>query len=80
MQRFRQLAGQAIAPGRVVVIGDTPGDIDCARASGCVALAVATGPSFTADELRAHEPDLLLEDLSDVSGLLDWLRALRARS
>lgn len=77
MQRYQLHAGRSIAPERVVVIGDTPGDIDCARANGCLAVAVATGPAYTLDELRAHEPDLLLEDLSDATRLLDWLGARR---
>ena len=50
---------------RVWVIGDTPSDIRCARAIGAKVLAVATG-IFTAEELEPHQPDLLLEDLSDV--------------
>jgi phosphoglycolate phosphatase-like HAD superfamily hydrolase len=77
MRRYLAHAGCEIAPERVVVIGDTPADIDCARASGCVAVAVATGPSYTLDELRSHEPDLLLEDLSDTARVLAWLDARR---
>src|SRR4029079_15724715 len=30
-------------PARVVVIGDTPRDVDCARKNGCRSVAVATG-------------------------------------
>lgn len=55
---------------RVWVIGDTPSDIRCARAIGAKVLAVATG-IFTAEELEPHQPDLLLDDLSDVTR---WLQ------
>jgi phosphoglycolate phosphatase-like HAD superfamily hydrolase len=46
------------------VIGDTPADIRCARASGVRVLAVATGRHSVA-ELEAHRPDAVLEDLTD---------------
>jgi phosphoglycolate phosphatase-like HAD superfamily hydrolase len=77
IERFRRHAGRPIDPERVVVIGDTPSDIDCARANDCIAVAVGTGPSFTLEELRSHEPDLLLEDLRDVERVLDWLTERR---
>lgn len=54
------------------VIGDTPLDIGCARAIGAQAVAVCTG-WHTRDELSAHEPDLLFDDLSDPSELLNEL-------
>ncbi len=50
-----------------VVIGDTPADIACARADGCRAVAVASGP-FDADELAAA--DMVADD---AHGLLDLL-------
>ncbi len=50
---------------RVVVVGDTPRDIACARAGAARAVAVATG-SAQVHELAAHTPDVLLHDLSDV--------------
>jgi phosphoglycolate phosphatase-like HAD superfamily hydrolase len=65
----RQLNGSA-APERIWVVGDTPLDIACARAIGARAVAVATGWHTTA-ELAAHQPDLLLTDLSDPMALLE---------
>jgi phosphoglycolate phosphatase-like HAD superfamily hydrolase len=56
----------------VFVLGDTPRDIDCARAAGFVAVAIATG-SYGKDELAAHGPDFLFEDLSDTPGVLKAL-------
>ncbi|MBJ7259354.1 MAG: HAD hydrolase-like protein, partial [Chthoniobacterales bacterium] len=53
----------------VFVIGDTLRDIDCARAAGFVAVAIATG-SCGKNDLAAHQPDFLFDDLSDTAGVL----------
>ena len=53
----------------MVIIGDTPLDIDCARACGAVAVAVATG-QHRAEELVACSPDLLFPDFSNVNATL----------
>lgn len=53
----------------VFVIGDTPRDIDCARAAGFVAVAIATG-NYSTEQLAEHHPDFLFEDLSDTKGVL----------
>jgi phosphoglycolate phosphatase len=50
----------------VTLIGDHPNDIRAARANGVRSVAVATGlVSF--DELAAHKPDVLVEDLHALS-------------
>ncbi|MEP7294363.1 MAG: HAD hydrolase-like protein, partial [Chloroflexota bacterium] len=53
-------------PDEVLVIGDTPADISCARALGAVAVAVQTGFSEVG-ELTAAKPDYLLRDLTEFS-------------
>lgn len=53
----------------VFVIGDTPKDIQCARAAGFIAVAIATG-KYSRKELAAHQPDWLFDDLSDVPEVL----------
>ena len=53
----------------MTIIGDTPHDVDCARACGAVAVAVATG-LYPADELAACAPDLLFGDFADVDRAL----------
>ncbi len=54
-----------IPPARnVIVVGDTPRDVACAHAHGCVAFAVATG-RYGMDELRASGADVVVRDLSD---------------
>jgi phosphoglycolate phosphatase-like HAD superfamily hydrolase len=64
--------GVRFEPGDVFVLGDTPRDIDCARAAGFVAVAIATG-SCDKDALAAHKPDFLFEDLSDTPGVVQTL-------
>jgi phosphoglycolate phosphatase-like HAD superfamily hydrolase len=58
-----------VRPERIWVVGDTPLDVRCARAIGARAVAVATG-WHGAEELAAHQPDLLLADLADATPLL----------
>jgi phosphoglycolate phosphatase-like HAD superfamily hydrolase len=63
-------------PQNIWVIGDTPLDIRCARWINARSLAVATG-SHRRDELAAHQPDELLDDLSDVERVLSLLGPAR---
>jgi phosphoglycolate phosphatase len=70
LEEVKQRLNGQHAPERIWVIGDTPLDIRCARAIGAQAVAVATG-WHSRDELAAHEPDLLLTDLSDATALLE---------
>ena len=64
--------GHVMEPDAVVVIGDTPHDIRCARAGGAKAVAVATG-NYDLEALRGHQPDALFADLSDTAAVLDVL-------
>ena len=75
MKRYSEQTGTEIEPRHVVIIGDTPHDIDCARANGCLVIAVATG-SFSLQELSSHGPDLALMDLSDTNTIWDWIQGL----
>jgi phosphoglycolate phosphatase len=65
-------AGAAVPVDRVVVIGDTPLDVDCARAHGAKSVGVATGPFARAD-LASADADLVIDTLEDSAGLLRWL-------
>jgi phosphoglycolate phosphatase len=64
-RRAEALVGHRFAPGDVLVIGDTPLDVECARAFGAVAVSVATG-FHPREELAALRPDLLFDDFADV--------------
>lgn len=61
LRRARQ---QGISRPRIVVVGDTPLDVEAARRAGAEAVIVRTGPS-TPEELEAARPDLLLDTLED---------------
>jgi phosphoglycolate phosphatase len=71
LKRMAQAERVELVPGRAVVVGDTPHDLRAARAHGMRCVLVATG-QYSAAELAAAGPDVLLDDLSDGS------RALRA--
>ena len=64
------IPGEAIE--RVIVIGDTPHDIECARVAGAKSIAVATG-GFTVAQLREAGADEVLEDLSDTKAVVALL-------
>jgi phosphoglycolate phosphatase-like HAD superfamily hydrolase len=69
MEQWRA-RGAALDPRRVVVIGDTPRDIDCAKKNGCRSIAVATG-WHTVEQLEAGGADLVVRDLTALMPLLD---------
>jgi phosphoglycolate phosphatase len=74
--RAHRLTGRRFPFEQVTIIGDTPLDVDCARACGAVAVAVATG-FHPAEDLKACAPDLLFADFADVPAALAALTAPR---
>lgn len=66
---IREKIGSHVVGDKIWVIGDTPLDVQCARAIGARVVAVATG-QHTVDQLAASDPDIVLQDLSDVQPLL----------
>jgi phosphoglycolate phosphatase-like HAD superfamily hydrolase len=69
-----RVLGTPVTAADTVIIGDTPHDIACARACGARTIAVATG-RYSADQLRANDPDLLLPDLTDRDTILNFILA-----
>ncbi len=71
-----QLARERVHPdlegGDLVIIGDTPYDIQCGKVIGARTVGVATG-HFTEDQLRAEKPDLVLPDFGQPDQLLKAL-------
>ncbi len=65
-QRGSQALKEDLRPEQVLVIGDTPLDIGCARAIGAKVLAVATG-NVSLEELKAHQPDWAVRSLGEIT-------------
>lgn len=62
--------GHQFRGAEVVIIGDTQHDIHCGRGIGAFSVAVCTG-QYERSELAAHDPDVLLDDLSDPERFID---------
>jgi len=68
-----------IEPTHVVVIGDTPLDVDCAHAHGATAVAVATG-DYSREELAATGAEIVVDTLEALHPIPAALAALCAAS
>ena len=68
--------GGAVAEDRVFVIGDTPHDVECARAIDARTIAVATG-GYTLEELKAHHPWCALNELPPVDKFVRLIDEVR---
>ncbi len=64
LQRAEALTGRRFRGKEIVIVGDTPADIGCGAHLGVKAVAVATG-RYSSQELLAHAPDHVFDDLSD---------------
>jgi phosphoglycolate phosphatase len=70
--RAREKHGREFSAPQIDVIGDTPRDIACGKAIGARTIAVATG-TWSREQLAKHQPDFLIDDLSDVDGTIHTL-------
>jgi phosphoglycolate phosphatase len=61
--------GAELAPEEIVLVGDTPRDVDAARAHGTRAVGVATG-RYSERELDEAGAHAVLPDLSDLAAVL----------
>jgi len=64
-ERGSRLLNNDLHGQQILVVGDTPRDIECARSIGARALVVATGGA-SLEELETHQPDWLVKDLTAV--------------
>ena len=68
-RRAREELGLHVEGDAIVIIGDTPADIDCGRAIGARAIAVATG-RYSVEELASHRPSAVFPDLADTDAVM----------
>jgi phosphoglycolate phosphatase-like HAD superfamily hydrolase len=64
-RRGKRVLGGKLKPEEVLVVGDTPRDVECGRAIGARVLAVATGGA-SLEELQAQAPDWVVPDLTRI--------------
>src|SRR6266567_1855371 len=67
--RAKERHGLEFSASQIDVIGDTPRDIACGKAIGARTIAVATG-KWSRQQLAEHQPDFLIDDLSDVDRVI----------
>lgn len=68
-RRARERLGVHIEGSDVVIIGDTPADIQCGRGIDARAIAVATG-HYSLEALNEHAPHAVFRDLGDTEAVL----------
>lgn len=76
VSRARERGLPNIPAEQVIVIGDTPLDVACARAARARPIAVATG-GVDEETLRASGADVVFTDLSDTQAVLDAIMKWR---
>lgn len=64
LARGEQLLGEPLDLTEVLVVGDTPKDLDAAHGAGCVAVGVATG-HYSREQLQEAGADIVLDSLRD---------------
>ena len=65
LERGRRVLGKNLSPEEILIVGDTSHDVRCGKFIGAKVLAVATGGAKL-DELKKHQPDWAVEDLTKV--------------
>ncbi|HET9775568.1 MAG TPA: HAD family hydrolase [Gemmatimonadaceae bacterium] len=71
-RRAGEHLGLELAGDRLVVIGDTPADIECGRSLGAKAIGVASG-HYTVEQLREHHPYAVFASLANTAEVLDTI-------
>ncbi len=68
---IKNRSGQEVPPQRIIVVGDTPLDVELAQAMQVRCLAVCTG-GFAAEQLLQAGACRAVEDLSQTADIMDW--------
>jgi len=74
-QRWEVRAGRRLDADQCIVVGDTPKDLEAARANHMKCMLVGTG-RYPIEELAYWQADACVADLSDTQAILDLLAGL----
>lgn len=72
LARAKDAGHAAASAADVVIIGDTPLDVDCALAHGARAIGVATG-HYGRDDLAAAGAGLVVDSLEELDTVMRWI-------
>ena len=72
LAKYQACTGERLVGEQVMIVGDTPRDVACAKAHACRSVAVATG-RWSFDALVKTNADVVLQDLTNPSPLLQLL-------
>jgi phosphoglycolate phosphatase len=72
VRRAAELAGRQFSGSEIVIIGDTPHDMQCGRHLGARAVGVATGRS-SPEQLMAAGAEAALKDFSDTARAVELI-------
>ena len=72
LMRLRHLYGKGVSGKDLIIVGDTPWDVRCGKSIGAVTVGVTTG-KYGRDDLEPEEPDVILDDLADCAGFVDFV-------
>lgn len=78
MKLIAEQVAAEVPASNIVIIGDTPLDIELARAMGARCLAVCTG-GFEAQDLQRAGAHRVHADLTEVESILAWLTSLECQ-
>ncbi len=69
LKRAEHCCGITFNSKNIIMIGDSPHDVECGKPYGVTCIAVATGHS-SEDELKSYKPDYTFKDLYDYEKVL----------
>ncbi len=71
----RQHISPSFTAQNIIIIGDTPNDIHCAKVNGNRVIAVGTGKNSLC-ELKTHNPDMAVETMADTKAMLSAMLSM----
>jgi phosphoglycolate phosphatase len=72
LRRANETLGLDIAGERMVVIGDTPADIECGRSLGARSIGVASG-HYSVEQLQEHDPYAVFPSLANTRQIVETI-------